>query len=237
MRLFALFVPLLFSASAFGAVGYDTTVTQDTRTDATHVSLTIAASGSNRLLVCAVHAYQAYTVTGITHNSVALTQSTIGKITTGSYFVDVWYLVAPDTGSQTVTATVSGADDTLAMGCLTFTGADQSTPFGTGASFSATTDPATADITIAANGAGVCFNSNADETNVGSYTVDGSSTKRYDFVDSGNSAAFIASTRLTSGAATMTISNPATDYSSMICLPIVAATAATQRPIGAIVFQ
>lgn len=225
------------AASAFGAVAYDTTVTQDARTDATHVGLSIAASGSNRLLVCGVHMQSGYTVTGVTHNSVSLTQSAIGKITASTYSVDVWYLVAPATGSQTVTATATGANDFLALGCITLTGVDQGSPLGTGASFSAATDPSTANITIPANGGGVCFNTNNDQANAGSYTADASSTKRYDFADNGGNAAMIASTRLTSGAATMTISNPATEYSAMICLPINTAAVATRRPMAPIVMQ
>lgn len=231
------FLILLFHSSAWGAVGYDTTVTQDTRTDATHISLTINTSGANRLIACGVHMASAYTVTGVTHNSVALTQSAIGKITASTYSVDVWVLKAQDSGSQTVTATLSGGDDFIAMGCISFTGVDQTTPLGTGASFSATTDPSSATITIPTDGGGVCFDTNNDQTNAGSYTVDGSSTKRYDLANNGGDVAFIGSTRLTSGSATMTISNPATEYSAMICLPINAAAAATQRPIPPIVFQ
>lgn len=229
----------LFASPSWAAVSYVTSATATETGQDTSISLTIdAGAGSNRLLVCAMHfTAVANTITGITHNSVALTQSAVGKISLSDYSVDVWYLKAPASGSQTVTATVSGTGSNKILTCMAFAGVDQTTPFGTGASFAATTDPATATVTVPANGMGVAFNTNNDQANAGSYTVDANSTKRFELADTDGNIAAIGSTTATAGSNAQTVSNPLTEYSVLIALPINAAAVVTQRPIGAIVFQ
>jgi hypothetical protein len=197
------------------------------------VSATIAAAGSNRLLVCGVHiSGTGITVSGVTHGGVALTRSTVGLIAGpggGSFTrLDVWYLIAPATGSQTVTATLSSGAN-KALTCIAFTGANQVTPFGTGGSYSDTNNPSTVTITVPANGMGVAFNTNNDQATAGSFTVDASSTKRFDFADTDGNIAAIASTKTAAGAAAMTISNPLPDYSVMVALPINPAPAEEAR--------
>lgn len=95
------------------------------------------STGNNRLLVITVQERGAtadddLTVTGITYNSVAMTKA-IGRLdadspTTGSLRSEIWYLVAPATGSNTVSVTTTG---TVTSGCAfaaSFTGVNQTSP-------------------------------------------------------------------------------------------------------------
>lgn len=229
VRAIALFLSLLAAAPAQAAVAYVTQVTATETGQDGSISLSIdVGSGANRLLACGAHfnAGDTNSITGITHNGVPLTQSLVGKITTSTYSIDVWYLVAPASGSQTVQATINTTGSNKTLGCIALTGVDQSSPLGTGASFSASTNPMTATITVPANGVGLAFATNGDEATCGSFTADGSSTERYDLCDTDANFAAMASTKETAETAAMTFSNVAEDFGAMIALPVNPAGAA-----------
>jgi hypothetical protein len=239
----AIWIALLCPALALGAVAYDSSNSATSGTGVTGVSLTINASGSNRLLVCAVHQNDGSneTVSSVTHNGVNLTHSAVGQITTGTdYAVDLWYLIAPATNNQTVTATLSGTAADKALTCVTFTGAHQTTPMGTCGTDSGIVDsgtPGSVTITIASGGMGIAVATNNDSAVSPGFTVDANSTKRIDIANANYAA--IVSTSATSGTNAMTIAGVGAAYQSTIACPIAQAAAGAPAPAKrrAVVFQ
>ena len=233
---------LILTADAFGAVAYDTSATSiDDSSDPT-VSLTINASGSNRLLLCGAHYINGASldVTSITHNGIGLTQSDQGEIATAGYAVDVYYLKQPDTGSQTVTLTMSGTGGYPVLTCITFTGVDQTTPLGTGGNYTGYDDPGTVTVTIPTDGMAALFATNSDYTKVGTITVDGNSTKQFD-VGGAVSSQVVAVGSTTTTAGAQTVSNPdPPGYEALISMPMnpagAAPPAAGKRVISVVVW-
>lgn len=238
MKAIAIFLSLICVAPAWGAVAFDASSSATEAGQDNAVQVTHTATGSNRLVVCAVHWQPATdTVSSVTYNGVGMTQSAVGVITTNSYRVDLYSLVAPATGAQTVLATMSGTNSNKAITCMSFTGAHQVTPLGTGASFSGTSDPMTASITVPANGMGVMFCTNNE--NGGTFTPGGSQTEPFaDFSDTDGNFQAMASYTSTSGGVSMTFTNGTGNYGACIAYPISeAAAASSRRPISPMVFQ
>lgn len=121
-------------AVAFDAVGPSSAGQSATATTTTSWSHT--CTGSNRLLVVGV-AVGANPSTGITtsatYNSVAMTSIGTQQSGTGSAFgyIQMFSLVAPATGANTVAVTTSATVDALSAGSVSFTGVSQTTPLGT----------------------------------------------------------------------------------------------------------
>ena len=87
-------------------------------------------SGSNRFLVVCVNTYHSSDpdITGITYNSVPLTQAINNPLSGTTEDMDIWYLVAPSTGTNNIS--ISGTFEEVASVVSTWTGVDQSTPIG-----------------------------------------------------------------------------------------------------------
>lgn len=86
-------------------------------------------SGSDRILVVTVSmlSVAGSSVSGITYNSVALTKVRHDASVSGAVRTEIWYLVAPTTGSNTVEVTLSAALDSIAT-AQSYTGVDQVSP-------------------------------------------------------------------------------------------------------------
>ena len=66
----------------------------------------------------------------MTYNGASL--SSVGSYTHNNARVEIWSLVAPDTGTHDVVVNLSGSNHGgVTVGSMTFTGVDQSTPLGT----------------------------------------------------------------------------------------------------------
>lgn len=76
-------------------------------------------------------------VTSVTYGT-GMTQQTLTKLIeegpNGEANAEIWYLVAPQSGTHPITITFSGANANIAfvVGASTFTGVNQTTPLGTG---------------------------------------------------------------------------------------------------------
>ena len=105
-------------------------------------------TGTDRLLVVFVGYASSLNCTSVTYNGVSMTKQGgwIMNDTGAGFEYDIWYLVAPDTGTNNVVATMSGAG-TIGMMATTFTGAEQTTPLQSLNSAAAAT-PHTQSITI-----------------------------------------------------------------------------------------
>jgi prepilin-type N-terminal cleavage/methylation domain-containing protein len=94
------------------------------------ITVSHATSGTNRLMLVGVSLSPDAdeTVTGVTYNGTALALE--GTVTNSNDArVEIWSLVAPDTGTHNVVVTFSAALNQQAIaGVMTFNGVDQSTP-------------------------------------------------------------------------------------------------------------
>ena len=94
--------------------------------------------------------YVPYTTSGVTYNGVGLTELVNHSESGDNAHVEIWYLVAPTTGTHDVVISQSGANDVVG-GATSWTGVDQATPFGPTAVADGTASPATVDVTSASS--------------------------------------------------------------------------------------
>ncbi len=95
-------------------------------------SYSVTCTGSNLVLVVGVTPYHATlanrTVSTITYNSVSLTKIRADEVSgaTGQRS-ELWYLLAPTTGANTLVITMGGGSVSIDSGAISFTGALQTT--------------------------------------------------------------------------------------------------------------
>lgn len=95
--------------------------------DATSVSHTV--TGSDTILVIGVWCEGSRTVTAATYNGDTMTEVT-NQLQNGDRLT-VFYLLAPDTGTNTISVTLSSAGNARIAGA-SFTGVNQTTPYDSG---------------------------------------------------------------------------------------------------------
>lgn len=162
------------------AVAFDATSHSSTASDTSTLSWAHTCTGSDRLLVVIVTLANtsARTVSSVTYNGVGLTFShgvSAGDV--ANLRSELWYVIAPATGSNTIAITASGDCEVLAGGGVSVTGAHQVTPLAdtdSGSSTGATS--ASLTLTSAADGLvvdGLCSYANAN------FTVGADQTERW----------------------------------------------------------
>ena len=139
-----------------------------------------------------------YTTTGVTYNGVGLALL-VGHSEAGDNArVELWYLLAPATGTNDIVISQSGANDVVG-GATSWTGVDQTSAFGPTAVANGTTSPATVDVTSASNEVVVDV---VGTRNAATLTVGAGQTQRWNLgvgvIDGGGSSE--------PGAATVTMS-------------------------------
>ena len=176
------------------------------RSGANNLTISHTTSGTDRLMLVGVSfnndAYE--TVSSVTYNGAAL--SLVDSVAEADDArVEIWSLVAPDTGTHDVVITFSAQLTRSAVaGVTTFTGVHQTTPLGTFASANApnpSPGPATVNVSSATNE--LVFDTVACETCT-SLTVGGGQTQRWNLSEEMSSAMGAGSTE--PGAATVTMS-------------------------------
>jgi uncharacterized repeat protein (TIGR01451 family) len=136
-----LFLALLFSSSVLHAqvaVDSSSSLGQEVRTGGTTTvtfNHTTGATGTDRLLVVGVSmdttGNTALTVSGITYGGSPLTSWGTHSDGTKAERVEMWYLIAPATGTKSIVVSFTGLNGTtvgVVAGATTFTGADQTAP-------------------------------------------------------------------------------------------------------------
>ena len=207
-------------AVAVDAVGPSSAGTGTANT--TSISWSHTCTGTNLLLVVGVGVGLglASTTTSATYNGV--TMSSAGKVYSDNQtdgYVEMFYLAAPATGSNTVAVTCSVAKD-LTGGSVSFTGVDQSTPvtnattvFGNGTAPSVSVTSAAGNMVVDAAVCGSAFSS-SDQTLQWNKNLNGNS-------GAGNSAQSTAT-----GASSVTMSyTTSSDWWGIVGANIVAASA------------
>jgi hypothetical protein len=126
----------------------------DGSTQRTSITLSHTTSGSERLMLVGVSIYNnaSETVSNVTYNGAGLTPVGTAQEGTSSR-VEIWRLIAPDTGTHDVVVTFSdNLDQTAKVGVMTFTGVHQTVPLGTFVPANGTSlGPATVDVSSATN--------------------------------------------------------------------------------------
>ena len=158
-------------------------------------------TGSDRLLVVCLSFYHpSSVVTALTYNGVAL--SLFGGFSDFQYNSEIWYLVAPATGANTLSVTFSGSGTyEMGLSAHSFTGVDQSTPLAAFTSGSGTSTTPSIAVSSAADQIvidSLCI------THSGTLTVGAGQTERSNFIGSGGTIRHGASTE--TGAASTTMS-------------------------------
>jgi hypothetical protein len=214
----------LVASPTFSGVAYDA-VSEGSGANISSISWDHTVTGSNTVLYCGAAVNDAGAPTGLTYNSAAMTE--IANATAGSFYIRVYRKIAPTTGTHSVAITL-GANGDFAVGCISVTGADQSTPEGTIVTDAHTTTPLEATITIAANGMGLSFGFDK-QPDCAAHTS--TNDERYDFCDSGPNIAAFGSTTTSTGSVTMGWTGMASNYKGIVAVPVLAATVASGRII------
>lgn len=101
------------------------------QTSPLNYSYTVPTTGARRCLIVAVMAFDAGSITGVTYAGVAMTS--IGSIGTpsGDGIIQLFRLVAPATGANTVSVTLSQTFDECWSHAFSYEDVNQTTPTGT----------------------------------------------------------------------------------------------------------
>ena len=161
-------------------------------------------SGSNRVLVVAVSSDNDFP-SSVTYNGVALTQvagASIQHATNTAKKVSLWYLIAPATGSNTVS--VDFPDGNYgAAGAISFTGADQTTQPDIESEEQATATSNTLNISTVTDGAYI-VDAIQKDAGTTALTMDAGQTEIYNFSPTFNRSGGSYKAAGTPGAKTMT---------------------------------
>ena len=170
--------------------------------DALNWSHTVG-TGSNRLLVVGVSVEDGKRVTAVSYRGSALTFLGSRYNSNAEIRVELWYLIAPPSGTGTVSVSLSGSAN-MVGGAVSFFGADQVAPFGSFVSASSTTSTTTAAVTTPSNSTDLVISVLAIDGNASSRTPAAGQTSRWNRVSSGEDIAGGASTA--AGGPTVTMS-------------------------------
>ena len=161
------------------AVAFDATSNSGYQTAASY-NWSHTCSGSNRILIVGVSMLSVVgsSVSSITYNGVALTKIRSDASVSGAVRTELWRLVNPATGANTVAVTLSAALDSIS-GAQSFTGVNQTSPIEVNAGASATNvgaADATVDLTTINDGEMVV---DVVATNDTAITIGASQTQRW----------------------------------------------------------
>jgi hypothetical protein len=214
-------------AVAFDAVGPSSAGA--TAVGATSVTFAHTCTGSNTLLIVGTAVgVNGTPVTSATYAGVTMTS--FGKVSTNnqnSGFVEMWYLVAPATGTNNVIITSGNAAD-FSAGSVSFTGVDQTTPVGSPVTAFGDGGVAAPSATVTGTAAG---NMVADVVANGANITASTQTQRWLRNTNGNSGAGngAGSTAAAGGSVTMGYTAVA-DWWSMIAVEVRGGAAAAAVP-------
>lgn len=146
-------------------------------------------SGNSRYLVVGIAMLSlAQTVSGITYNSVAMTFLGAKNSVSGAARVELWGLIAPTTGTNTIAVTLTGAIASAGSAC-SFTGVHQTSPtegFNSAQATNVGAADATVDVTTVADNDWVIDQVATDDTAI---TVGAGQTQRSNVTGAGGSGA------------------------------------------------
>lgn len=90
----------------------------------------VVGSGNQRALIVTSKCGNGKSISGITYNGVALTKAVGAVYAPDGMIAEIWYLIAPDTGTHNVVITFSASGAEHGSGAVSFFGAHQSSLIG-----------------------------------------------------------------------------------------------------------
>lgn len=113
-------------------------------------TFTHTCTGKNLILFVGVRTQSGDIVTGVTYNSVSMTQ--LSKVNINTAYLYIYYLLAPSTGSNTVAINVSDQSKNVQGISVSYTGVKQSGQPDSSNTNTATSNTITTSTTVIANG-------------------------------------------------------------------------------------
>lgn len=170
-------------------IAFDAATNSTYQAAASTYSWSHTCTGSDRYLVVGISMLSlAQTVTSITYNSIPLTLLGVQASVTGAARVELWGLVAPSTGSNTIAVTLSGAIASAGV-AASYTGVHQTSPtegFNSAQATNVGAADATVNVTTVANNDWVVDIIATDDTAI---TVGAGQTSRNNVTGAGGSGA------------------------------------------------
>jgi hypothetical protein len=185
--------------------------------NSTTVSWSHTCTGSDRYLRVGVSIWQfgGETVSSVTYNGVALSQ--LSTADTGNAHAELWHLIAPDTGTNTVLVTLSGTPQGIVAGAVSFTDAHQTTPAGTAVTATGTSS---APSVAASSASGELVQDVVCIDNVGNLSVGAGQTARWNTTTGGGWADGGGSTEPGDATVTMNWSSTGSGAWAIIACPV-----------------
>lgn len=175
-------------------------------------------AGSDRLLKVDIFYYDSVdTVSAVTYNGDAMTVISGSTVSNGQYTVTSYGLIAPDTGSNTISVTFTGGVFDFGAGAISWTGADQATPFGTAATATGTS---TAPSVNASSASGEIVSDALVIVHGGTLTVDGSQSQQWNTPTANAFIKYAGSTEAGAGTTTMSWSNSTSQAWAIAAVPV-----------------
>lgn len=193
-------------------------VSSDSGSGAGPFTMSHTTSGSNRVMVVGIAYYHpSAVITACTYNSVSLTAIPSAAADMGDYHVRVYGLIAPDTGSNTVSFSASLAMYGFGIGVMTYTGAHQTAPFGIPASATGNDTDPTVDVLAAADELAMdtlCI------LHSGTLSAGSGQTSRWNAIQSTGFIKYAGSTEPGAGAITMSWANTSSQPWALVAVPV-----------------
>ena len=217
-RALALSALCLWPATSWAALAIDA-VSSSACGACTSLSWSHTVSGSDTLLDVGTSGYDTTpdTITGVTYNAAPMTVVPSSSATNGGHTVAIYGLVAPATGTNTVVVSANGTMTDLGAGAVSFTGAHQTTPFGT--ANTATGSSTTPSVNVSSAADEIVM----DTVNIihnGTLTVDGSQTQRWNAISGSGFIKYGGSTETGSATTTMSWGNSTSQAWAIAAVPV-----------------
>lgn len=175
-------------------------------------------SGSDRVMWIGISYYHpSVTISAVTYNAVAATLVPLASADNGDYHARLYYLIAPATGSNTVSVSVSGSVYSLGVGVTTVTGANQTTPYGTAVTATGNDSTPTVNVLAASDELAIdtlCI------IHSGTLSVGSSQTSRWNAITSNGFIKYAGSTEAGAGTTTMSWSNTTAQTWALVAVAI-----------------
>lgn len=187
-------------------------------------------SGSERVLIGVISLFDNLdSVTGFTYNGVAFTAVPSGSATINNYSVTLYYLIAPATGSNTVSVTTTGAVNDIGIGVISFTGADQTSPLGTA---NTATGTSTTPSVIVSSAADQIVVDGLTIVHSGTLSVGASQTQRWNIIGGYGYLKSGGSTETGAASTTMSWSNSTSQDWALAAVPVKPVSTAINSHLG-----
>lgn len=220
------FLPLPLATAA--GIQFDAASNSGYQTAQSTYSWSHTCTGSNRYLTVGISMLSVggASVSSITYNSVALSLIKAQASAVGAIRSELWGLVAPTTGSNTIVVTLSASLDSAA-GAVSYTGVEQTTPYEAANSATATNvgaADATVNVTTVADNDWTFDNVATDDTAI---TVGAGQTSRSNVTGTlGSGAMSSEGPKTPAGSVTMS-------WTNVDALKTWSTVAAALRPVAA----